>query len=178
MDPRTAYIAYMEDLATLHVDIAHDSSTKAGTRFFLELDYEVILGWTEPQNTGWNLVLMGYETAMDDNRHGRQVEKVVCLFDVLKYCKADDPVALQATYTAARIIGEQLVARMHAAGKEPCDTLASPGITLPYRVHPGSKRTIEVGPRWDNYFGYRFSIDLLQDEDVQLQLDPAKWKTP
>ena len=179
MDPRTQYIAYMEDLAKRHADIAHNPASKATTRFFLELDYEQLMGWTEPQNTGWNLVLMGFETVMDDNHRNRWVEKVVCLFDILKHVKRkDDPAELQATYTQAREIGEEILARMRDHQADPCNAAVSAGIEVPYALQWNSKRTIEVGPRWDNYHGYRFTVDLLMDQHVKRSSDPAKWITP
>lgn len=174
-DPRTAYIAYMEDLARRNADIQHVPGT--AIHFFLELNYEAILGWEEPDNTGWNMVLMGYETSSDDNRHGRRIEKVACIFDVLKYCKADDAVALQEVYKQARLIGEEVLARMKEHCDDPCNADISTGITVPYNVLLGTKKTIEVGPRWDNYFGYRFSVDVLQDEQVMQHSTPAKWLT-
>lgn len=176
VDPRTAYISYMEDLARRNADIHHVPGVTQ--RFFLELDYEVILGWEEPDNTGWNMVLMGYETSSDDNRHGRRIEKVACIFDILKYCKADDRAALQAVYRDARLIGEEILAHMKEHCDDPCSAVVSAGIIVPYAVKMGSKKTIEVGPRWDNYFGYRFSVDVLQDAEVQKPSDPAKWIAP
>lgn len=171
-DPRTDYIAYMEDLAKRNVDIAHKASD---VHFFLELDYEAIMGGSEPRNTGWNMVLMGYETASDDNKHGRRIEKVVCIFDILKHSKADDPVALQTVYTEARAIGEELLTLMAEQCKNPCDAQVSTGIVVPYNVLLGTKKTIEVGPRWDNYFGYRFAVDVLQDTGVQQRSTASKW---
>lgn len=180
MNPRTLYIAFMEDLAKRHVDIAHDPAAKATTRFFLELDYEKLMGWNEPQNKGWNLVLMGFETAMDDNRHGRRVEKVVCIFDILKHHKGDDPVALQQLYDQARAIGEELLIRAREMQDNPCAAIAdghvSEDIEIPYSFRWGGKRTIEVGPRWNNYFGYRFEMDLLVDAGVKAASDPDKWR--
>jgi hypothetical protein len=179
MDPRTQYIAYMEDLAKRHADIAHNPASKASTRFFLELDYEQLMGWTEPSNLGWNMVLMGFETVMDDNRHGGRVEKVVCLFDILKHVKrTDDPDELQATYTAAREIGEEILVRMREHQDNPCTADVSAGIVVPYSLQWAGKRTIEVGPRWDNYYGYRFNVDLLVDQGVKRASTPEKWITP
>lgn len=182
MDQRTAYIGYWEELAKRNVDIQHRPASKATTHFFLELDYEKIMGYTEPNNLGWNLVLMGYETQMDDNHHGRQVEKVICIFDVLKHCKADDPALLQATYTQAREIGDELLARLKEHQKNPCDAFAddelTAGITIPYSTVWNSKRSMEVGPRWNNYFGYRFTVDILMDEFVKSASDNAKWGDP
>jgi hypothetical protein len=181
MNPRTLYIAFMEDLAKRHVDIAHDPASKSTTRFFLELDYEKLLGWNEPQNKGWNLVLMGFETQSDDNRHGRRVEKVSCIFDILKHSKGDDPVALQLLYDQAREIGEEVLIRAREMQDDPCSAIdagqVSDGITIPYSFRMGTKRTIEVGPRWNNYFGYRFDIELMLDAGVKAASTGAKWRS-
>lgn len=178
MDPRTQYIAYFEDLAKRNVDIAHTPAVKGGTRFFLELNYEKLMGWNEPQNTGWNLVLMGYETKMHDNQRARRVEKVVCVFDILKHCKTDDATALQLVYTTARQIGEELLLRFKEHTENPCAAAVSSGIVVPYALDWNSKQTIEVGPRWNDYFGYRFSVDVMMDEYVMKASDAAKWRTP
>lgn len=177
MDPRTQYIAYLEDLAKRNVDIAHTPATKGGTRFFLELNYEKLMGWNEPANKGWNMVLMGYETKADDNRRARRVERVVCVFDILKHAK-NDPVELQEVYTAARAIGEELLQRFKEHTENPCDAEVSAGIIVPYSIDLGSKQTVEVGPRWNDYYGYRFSVDVMMDEYVMQASDPAKWRTP
>jgi len=178
MDPRTQYLNYMEDLAKRHADIAHVPGRTTG-RYFLELDYEQLMGHTEPSNLGWNMVVMGFETAMDDNKHGGRVEKVVCIFDILKHVKAKgDPAELQATYTQAREIGEEILIRMREQQDNPCLADVSAGIVVPYSLQWGAKRTIEVGPRWDNFYGYRFSLDLLMDQGVKKKSTPAKWITP
>ena len=174
MNPRKQYIDYWRDLARRNVDIAHDPSSKATTRFFLELDYEKLMGWNEPNNTGWNLVLMGYETTGWDNRHGRKVEKVSCVFDVLKHVKADDPVLLQETYDKAREIGEELLVRFQEHTDNPCGAVLSAGVEVPYAVDFQGKQAIEVGPRWDNYFGYRFSLPVLMDKYVKRASTPDR----
>jgi hypothetical protein len=177
MDPRTDFFNYVEDLARRHVDIAHEPAVVGGKRFFLELDYEKLLGDTKPDNTGWNLVLMGYETSTDDNRHGRRVEKITFIFDILKHAPQGDPDALQAAYTEARIIGEELLARMEQDQKNPCDAELSEGIVVTYSLRMGSKRTTEVGPRYDNFYGYRFSVDLLQEMPFRPGATEGKWRT-
>jgi hypothetical protein len=183
MNPRTLYIAFFEDLAKRHADIRHVAGSKATQRFFLELDYGKLMGATEPSNLGWNLVLMGFETVMDDNRHGSRMEKVVCLFDVLKHVKAaaDGPM-LQAVYDQAREIGEELLIRAREMQDNPCAAIAaghvSEDVEIPYSFRFGGKRTIEVGPRWDNFFGYRFQLDLLIADGVKKASTDAKWITP
>lgn len=175
MNPRNDFIRYVEDLARRHVQIAHEPGTDP--HFFLELSYEQLMGNTQPNNTGWNLVLMGYETATDDNKHGRRVERIVFLFDVLKHVPRGDVEALQATYDEARAIGEQLLARMEHDQKNPCDADVSEGIVITYSLRMGSKRTMEVGPRWDHYYGYRFQLDLLQEMPFRPEPDPAHWRS-
>jgi hypothetical protein len=175
-DQRTDFFAYIEDLARRHVDIAHDPATKATKRFYLELDYEKLLGDTAPNNTGWNLVLMGYETSTDDNRHGRRVERITFIFDILKHVKQGDPTALQATYNQARIIGEELLAHMEQQQKDPCTAVVSPDVLITYSLRMGTKRTTEVGPRWDHFFGYRFMADLLQEMPFRPTSAPDRWR--
>lgn len=177
MTPRDQYIGYFRDLAMRHADIAHDPNDATKCRFYLELDYNNILGWTEPNNKGWNLVLMGYETNGWDNKHGRKVEKVTCVFDILKYAKAEDPAAQQAIYNQARDIGEELLVRFAEHTKNPCNADVSAGVVVPYAVDFQNKQTIEVGPRWNNYFGYRFSVNVLMDAYVKTASDPDKWLT-
>lgn len=183
MNPRAVYIAFFEDLARRHADIAHSSASKNTQRFFLELDYEKLMGATAPNNLGWNLVLMGYETNMNDNRHGSRMENVVCIFDVLKHVKAAaDGAALQAVYDQARDIGEELLIRAREMQDDPCAAIAdghvSEDVEIPYSFRFNGKRTIEVGPRWDNFYGYRFSLDLLMEGGVKTESDPTKWITP
>lgn len=177
MNPRKQYIDYFEDLARRNVDIAHDPTSRASRRFFLELDYEKLMGWEAPNNTGWNLVLMGYETAGWDNRHGRKVEKVSCVFDVLKHAKNGDPELLQGIYDQAREIGEELLVRFDEHTNNPCDAVLSAGVEVPYAVDFQGKQAIEVGPRWDNFFGYRFSLTVLQDKYVKRTSTPSRWRT-
>lgn len=179
MDPRTAFINYVEDLAKRNADIAH---TTAAPRFFLELVYNKLQGPKEkPDNKDWNLVLMGFETRTNDNGHGRAIEKVVMIFDILKHVsKGNTAEDLTAIYSTAREIGEEFLCRFEEHTKKPCDAEVSAGITVPYSLVLGSKMTIEVGPRFDAMYGYRFSIDVLLDEHVKLKKasDPAKWITP
>lgn len=179
MDPRTAFINYVEDLAKWNVDIRH---TTAAPRFFLELEYNKLHGPKEkPDNTGWNLVLMGFETITDDNRHGRAIEKVVMIFDILKHVsKALTADEFTAQYSQAREIGEEVLCRFEEHTKDPCEAQVSDGITIPYSLVLGSKRTIEVGPRYDAFYGYRFIIDVLLDEHTVLKrpITPEKWAAP
>ena len=177
MDPRTQLIAYVEDLAKRNADIAHSAANK---RFFLELDYNVLMGQKQqPDNQGWNLVMMGFESAANDNFHGRRVERVSLILDVLKHVgKGVDEVALHALYTTAREIGEELLARFEEHTKNPCNAAVTAGIIVPYSLRLDTKKTIEVGPRWDNFHGYRFSVDVLMDAYVMKASDPAKWITP
>lgn len=178
MDSRTQFLAYMEDLAKRNSDIAHNRTTVASRRFFLETSYEQLMGDTEPNNKGWNMVLMGYETAMRDPKPGHTVEAVVCIFDILKAATDTKENTLQGIYRNAREIGEEILARFKEHTKFPCDAEVSAGITVPYSLLMETKRTIEVGPRWTGYYGYRFSIDVLQDDFVKTASDPAKWITP
>lgn len=177
MDARQQYIDYMEELARRHVEIAHDPSSVDTRRFFLETDYEQLMGANEPNNTGWNLVLMGYETKTDDNKHGRRVERVSCIFDILRHSSGQTLAHLQETYTLARLIGEEVLARMDKDMADPCEADLSPGILPPYSMRWETKRTLEVGPRWDNYYGYRFALDIMQDDQVMLTVDPLRWRS-
>lgn len=177
IDPRTAFFAYIEDLARRNVDIAHEPDVAGGTRFFLELDYDKLLGDTKPNNTGWNLVLMGYETSTNDNRHGRRVERITFIFDIIRHVRKGDAIALQKSYTEARVIGEEYLAHMEQQQKNPCDAEVSEGIDVTYALQMGSKRTVEVGPRFDNFFGYRFSVDLLQEMPFRPGSTAAKWRS-
>lgn len=176
MDPRNDFIAYIEDLARRHVDIAHDPTTEAGRRFFLETEYEKLLGGRKPDNTGFNLVLMGYETSMLDNRHGRRIENVQLIFDILKHVPQGDYDTLTTTQSQCRAIGEELLNRMKEQQDDPCNADVSDGIVVTYRLQWKSKRTIEVGPRFDHFYGYRFMADLYQD-GISLASNPAKWRT-
>lgn len=177
MDPRTQLIAYVEDLAKRNADIAHSTANK---RFYLELSYNMLMGQKEqPNNTGWNVVMMGFESAANDNYHGRVVERVSLIFDILKHVgKSVDEAALHALYTQAREIGEEVLARFEDHTDDPCNAAVSNGIVVPYSLRLDTKKTIEVGPRWDNFHGYRFSVDVLMDAYVKKASDPAKWITP
>jgi len=176
MDPRSRFIQYIEDLARRSVDIAHEPNVKGGRRFFLELEHDRLLGATAPDNTGWNLVLMGYETATDDNRHGRRVEKITFIFDILRHVRQGDAAALHQAYSQARSIGEEFLIRMEEQQKEPCLAQVSDGIEVTYSLRMGTKRTVEVGPRFDHFFGYRFAIDLLQEMPFRPASDPHRWR--
>lgn len=174
-DLRTQYIAYMEDLAKRHVAIQH---TDGARRFFLELDYEKLMGDHVMDPDTWNMVVMGYETSMDDNSHGRRVERITCIFDVLKHVPQGETELLNATYNEARIIGEEVLAKMEWEQKNPCDAEVGAGIIITYSVRMGSKRTVEVGPRWDHFYGYRFSVDLLQETPFRPEPEVERWITP
>lgn len=175
MDPRQPFIDYIEDLAKRHAAIAHSATNK---RFFLELDYDKLLGDQRPDNTGWNLVLMGFETQQDDNKHARRVERVTFLFDILKHVPKGDPAALHAVYNDAREIGEELMIRFKEHTENPCDAAVSEGITVPYSLLWQTKRTIETGPRFDHFYGYRFSADVLLDQYLKKASDPNQWGEP
>lgn len=181
MDPRTQLITYLEELAARNVDIAHTPGAERGAngrRFFLELSYDVLSGPDEkPDSTGWNLVMMGYESSMDDNKHGRRIERVPLIFDVIKHVsKANDEAAMQALYAEAREIGEELLIRFEEHTKNPCNAQISSSALVPYSLVLGTKRTIEIGPRYDAMHGYRFMVDVLMDSHVKQASDAAKWR--
>lgn len=175
MDPRADYINYIEDLARRFVPISHDP---AGTkRFFLEVDYDKLMGDSKPDNTGaWNLVLMGYETATNDNKHGRRVEVVSFIFDILKHVPRGDAATLNAVYADARALGEEFLAMMEWQQKNPCDAEVSEGITIAYSLRMATKRTMEVGPRYDHFYGYRFLLDLMQEMDFRPEPNMENWR--
>jgi hypothetical protein len=181
MDPREQLITYMAEMAKRNADIAHNPATAATTRFFLELNYNKLQGPNEkPNNTGWNLVLMGYESSADDNKHGRTIERVPMVFDILKHVsKSMTDAQFTAHFTAARLIGEELIVRIMEQCKNPCAAFDAGHISaaslVPYNILQGSKKTIEVGPRYDEFYGYRFAVDVLQDVGVKQASDPAKW---
>lgn len=186
MDPRTQLITYMEEMAARNVDIAHTLGAERGAngrRFYLELSYDVLSGPDEkPDSTGWNLVMMGYESSMDDNKHGRRIERVPLIFDVIKHVsKVVDEVAMQALYAEAREIGEELLMRFEEHTKNPCAAFDAGAISsdalVPYSLVLGSKRTIEIGPRYDAMHGYRFMVDVLMDAGVKKASTPSKWRT-
>lgn len=185
MDPRTQLTTYLEELAARNQDIAHTPGAARGAngrRFFLELSYEVLSGADEkPDSNGWNLVMMGFESNMDDNRHGRRIERVPLIFDVIRHvARADDEAAMQALYAEAREIGEEILIRFKEHTESPCaaeeNGEVSDDALVPYALVWGSKRTIEVGPRYDAMHGYRFMIDVLMDAHVKQASTPAKWR--
>lgn len=184
MDPREQLITYVEEMARRNADIAHDPTTAATTRFFLELNYDKLQGANEkPNNTGWNLVMMGYETSASDNAHGskeRIMEKASLIFDILKHFpKSSTHAQFTAHFTKAREIGEELIIRFLEQCKDPCAAFTAGEISaaalVPYSILRGTKKAIEVGPRFDEFYGYRFAVDVLQDVGVKQASDPAKW---
>lgn len=175
MDTRNNYLAYMEELAKRHVDIAHNPADRSSTRFFLELDYEHLVGADKPNNKGWNMVVMGYESELHD-RGGRLEDHVVCLFDVIKHVPTGSkPPELQAVYSQAREIGMEILMQMEAHRLNPCAAQLSDGVEVPYHFQLDGTKTIEVGPRFDGFYGYRF-LSTIRMDNVPRVPNPDKWQ--
>jgi hypothetical protein len=175
-DTRTPYISYFEDLARRHAQIAHDPATESAHRFFLELDYGKLLGGS-PNNTSWNMVLMGYETDGIDNKHGERYERVTCVFDILKHVPDHDIENLQLTYAQARVIGREILDQCQYHIDHCEDRVLSEGIEPPYSIDWNSLRTIEVGPRYEDLFGYRFIVNILQETERIRVPQEDRWRS-
>lgn len=182
MNPREQYIALFEDLAKRHVDINHQPAVANGGRFFVEPDYNVIQGGAKLYNAGWNLILEGFDGKVDDNRHGGTpiLEKVG--FSVLKHCKREDSAAQAAAYKDGWAIGWELLNHLRAVCANRHNAVAnnwiSAGVNIPQHIVTGSIQFLDVGPRFDQYYGQRFSVDMRVVCSLSYERTSNRWQTP
>lgn len=181
MNPRSEYIALFEDLAKRNVDINHRPAEPNGSRFFVEVDFGVLMGGTKLFNTGWNLLVEGFDGRVDDNRHGSRpiYEKVG--FSVMKHCKREDLAAQAAAYRDAWAIGWELLNHLRTIceqrGTAVDDGLISAGINIPLHILDGTISFLDVGPRFDQFYGQRFAFDMRMFCSLSYSRTPDRWQS-
>jgi len=184
MTPRENYVAYFKDLARRNVDIAHELSPDSARRFWVEGDEDVTPLNNAGANTGWNLLLMPFHGGAADKAKGGNLGLVPrAVFQVLKHCQPQDEAAIDAAINQAWTIAWELITKIEEhvelciMGQDVAITDLSAGIAHPRNIDRGSIRYAEVGPRFDHFYGYEFSVDLLIDRDVPATPNPAKWRS-
>jgi len=181
MNPRAQLYLFYEDIAKRNVDVAHTPTDADGTRFFLEQEYNLIQGGGQLQNLGWNMLVEGYDGRDDDNRHSSNPLYVRGAFSILTHCEREDSAAHTAAYNAAFLIGWEILNHMDHVCQNRAnavsDDLLSAGINIPSHIIRKSIEFLDVGPRFDQYYGMRFQFDLRQHCDLSIERDPDKWRS-
>lgn len=184
MTPRQNFFAYFEDLAKRNVAINHRPASESTRRFFVENAEDTLLGASVPNNTGWNLVLLPFHGRIKDNGATYRPILPRLVFQVLKHVPQQDQDSLHAVFNEAFDIGSELILRIrkHAEqcnlGGDAAITHLSAGIDHPRNIDLTNVGFDEVGPRFDNFFGYVFQAELILDKNVAMEPDDDNWQEP
>ena len=181
MNPREHYFTLFEDLAKRNVDVAHATTTEDERRFFIEQEYNVIQAGGQLHNAGWNMLLEGYDGKVDDNGAGSTPLLLRTAFSILKHAEREDSAAHTAAYNGAWAIGWEILLHLRAVCENRAQAVAndwiSAGVNIPSHVIGASIEFLDVGPRFDYFFGVRFSFDIRQHCDLPSARDPVKWRS-
>lgn len=167
--------AWFTDAAARHPDILH---TAQKPRFFeMEWD-EIIQSGKAMALPHFALVLEDYEEGMNDNGGDYITRMPQLSFMVLRTVPPGKLALKKETYTKAKLIAESILAKLHSdcdAGV--CDADVPTGVIPPVHVLISSVKGTKVGPvpAFDQAFGYRLSVNIRTDNNVDLTTDNTAW---
>ncbi len=176
MSARQDLINYFVDLAKRNVAINH---TTAARRMWLETEAQTMVGTgiVSPDNKDWNMVFGGYVTRGTDNAHGFQCTVAKVVFQVLKHAPKDAAVsALNVLYNDAHALGKAIINQIDAHTKGHCAAVLSTGVKPPYKIDLNTVQAMEIGPRWDGFYGYEFALNIWQQNDAQEDVVSGEWQ--
>lgn len=168
--------AWFTDAATRHPDIRHGDG--GAVRFFeLEWD-ELIQNGGMQALTHWTLVLEDYDESMEDSGADYYARRPHLAFMVVKTVPQGDLPGKKQAYIDAQRIAEQVLAKLFTdTDTGPCTADVPAGVRVPVKVLIDTVKGTRVGPvpAFDHAFGYRISVDVRMDGDVDLDSSHTAW---